>query len=222
MATLFIVSLCLSTFVRGTPWAFFSFALFDALSLAAASSYMGAAVYARAALLGPPFLQSVLSGQAAIGVAISAVQVVSAAMSVPTTLVVTLVADESDYLAHGMTARIFFGISTVFLITTLAAYAWLMKQAFYKSVTGAAKQQGAVQDIDELTGLVSSDDRRNIVAEASSPVYGILKRNWVFMFSIAYVFAVTLVSACFVVHVLQPTTLPTRLSTLRSPSACNP
>ena len=167
------------------------------------SSYLCAAVYARAALLGPSFLQSVLSGQGAIAVAISAVQVVSATISLwglspssKPTVSMVIGADDKDYQPEEMAARIFFGVSALFLCTTLAAYTWLTRQTSYKLVISATKQKREVEHMDEHTGLVANDHRR-VPSQANSRVYQVFKQNWVFMFSIAYVFTVTLVSAYF-------------------------
>ncbi|KAF8138672.1 nucleoside transporter-domain-containing protein [Boletus edulis] len=180
---LLVTSLCFSTFIRGTPLSFLSFALFSAATLAAASGYQCTAVYAGAALLGAPYLQTVISGQAAVAVAVSVVQVVSTLISLwgsspePGSMKVTM-ANAGDDQAEEIAARIFFGVSTIFLCIILAAYAWLTRQPFYKSVISTLEPHYETGDIDERTGLVE-DDRRN------SPT----DKNVTFMFSIAYVFA---------------------------------
>ena len=199
---LLVTSLCLSTFIRGTPFSFFSFALFSAASAAITSGSLCTAVFAGASLLGASFLQTVISGQAAVAVAVSAVQVASSIISLwgsspgPVSMKVVR-ADARDGQAEEKAARIFLSVSAIFLGITLVAYTWLTRQPFYKSVIGALKPHHEVGDTDERTGLVA-DDRRNSPTEPNSHVYQVFRQNLIFMFSIAYVFAVTLVSAYFI------------------------
>lgn len=142
-----------------------------------------------------------LSGQAAIAVAVSAVQVVSAMISLwgsssksVTTEVIR--AEGSDTEPEAIAARIFFGISAIFLGVTLVAYTWLTRQPSYKSVINALERHREVGDAEEHTGLVA-DDSRNPLTGTKSHVFRVFKQNWIFMFSVAYVFAVTLASVCF-------------------------
>ena len=193
---LLVISLCLSTFIQGTPLTFFAFALFDAASMAVSVSYLSTAVYAGAALLGTSFLQAVLSGQAVIGVAVSVVQVASSMIALwgssPKSLSkeVTRIGGRDDQ-AEEVAARMFFGVSAIFLCITLVAHTWLTRQPFYKS--GTLQQHCRVGDSHECTGLVA-DGRTNFSTESKSHVYQVFGRNLIFMFSIAYVFAVTMVS----------------------------
>ncbi|KAH0835950.1 nucleoside transporter-domain-containing protein [Lanmaoa asiatica] len=197
IAMIFLVtSLCLSTFIRSAPSTFLSFALFNTASLAVSAGYLCTATYAGAALLGPSFLQTVLSGQAAVAVVTSAVQVASSIISLwgsspkPVSLEVKR-ADGEDNQAEEIAARIFFCVSVIFIGIVLVAYTWLTRQSFYKSVTGALEQHREVRNVEELTSLVA-DHRRTPQTEADSRVYHVVKQNLIFMFSIAYVFAVTL------------------------------
>ena len=224
---LLVTSLCLSTLIRGTPSTFFAFALFNAASMAVAVSYLCTAVYAGAALLGTSFLQIVLSGQAAIGVAVSAVQVVSSMIALrgsppkPLSMEIMRAESREDHVEE-IAARIFFGISAIFLSIVLIVYTWLARQPFYKSVTSALEQHRRVGGVDERTRLVA-DDRRNSSTEPNSHVYQVFRQNLIFMFSIAYVLAVTLVSVHLItVIVLRLMGSLTRRSCLRSLSVCNP
>jgi equilibrative nucleoside transporter 1/2/3 len=223
---LLVTSLCLSTFIRGTPSTFFAFALFNAASMAVAVSYMCTAVYAGAALLGTSFLQIVLSGQAAIGVAVSAVQVVSSMVALrgPPSKFVSIEimrADGREDHVEEIAARIFFGVSAIFLGIVLIAYTWLTRQSFYKSITSALEQHRRVGD-DERTRLVA-ENRRNPSTEPNSHVYQVFRQNLIFMFSITYVLAITLVGAHLITVIpLQLIGSLTRRSCLRSLSVCNP
>lgn len=214
---LLVSSLCSSTYIRGTPSAFFLFALFNSASLAVSAGYLFTATYAGAALLGASFLQAVLSGQAAIAVAVSVVQVTSSALSLwrlsPKSV------ERADDRAEEMAARIFFGVSAIFVATTLVAYTWLTKQPIYKLATRTLEHHHT----DDLTSLLA-DDCRIPQTEANSRVYRIFKQNLIFMFSIAYVFTVTLVSvpAFITATALQLIRSSTRRFFLRSQPVYNP
>jgi len=198
----FATFLCLSTFNRGTPFAFFAFALFNAACMAAAASYLSTSVYAGASVLGTSFLQPVLTGQAAIAVAVSAVQVASSMIALwvssPKIVLTDIMrADSRDSQAEEIAARIIFGIGAIFLCITLVAYLWLTRQPFYKLVASTLEQYRKFGDPDELTVLVT-DHRRNASTVTTSHVYQVFRKNSIFMFSLAYVFIVSLVSARFV------------------------
>ncbi|KAF9222057.1 hypothetical protein BS17DRAFT_232536 [Gyrodon lividus] len=207
---LFVTLLCLSTFIRGTPSAFFSFVIFSSACLAVSAGYLATAVYAGAALLGASYLQTAMSGQAAIAVAVSAVQVASSAVSVwgstPSSIAAFVASGGAgDGLAEEMAARIFFGVSTVFLAFTLVAYTWLTGQPVYKSTVGILEQYNEVGDGDaeELRGLMEGEPG----SPPSSPnvhVLRVLKENFIFMFSVAYVFVVTLAVFPAITVTVQP------------------
>ena len=196
---IFVVTLlCLSTFIPTTPSTFFVFALVAAAALGLAASYHCTAVYAGAALFGAPFLRAVLSGQAAIAVVVSAVQVASAIIALwgsspMSVLVNTMGAGGRDDQAEALAARIFFGVSAVFLCITLGSFTWLTRQPLYKSVTSALEQHRRAGVADEHSGLLA-DNSRSPSSAPNSDIYRVFRQNLVFMFSIAYVFVVTLVS----------------------------
>ncbi|KAN0081526.1 Nucleoside transporter domain containing protein [Tylopilus felleus] len=194
---IFVVTLlCLSTFIPTTPSTFFVFALVAAAALGLAASYHCTAVYAGAALFGAPFLRAVLSGQAAIAVVVSAVQVASAIIALwgsspMSVLVNTMGAGGRDDQAEALAARIFFGVSAVFLCITLGSFTWLTRQPLYKSVTSALEQHRRAGVADERSGLLA-DNSRSPSSAPNSDIYRVFRQNLVFMFSIAYVFVVTL------------------------------
>jgi len=222
-----ITSLCLITFIRGTPTAFFSFALFSAAAVAITSGYLCTAVFAGASLLGTSFLQIVISGHAAVAVAVSAVQVASSMISLrsssPQSISMTVAsADGRDDRPEDIAARIFFGVSAIFLGITLVAYTWLTKLPFYKSAVVTLEPDRRSGDTEERTRLVA-DDHRKPPTEPNSHVYQVFKQNLIFMFPIAYVFAVTLVSARLITVITsQLIRSSTRLSILRLQSVCDP
>ena len=189
-----IISLCLSASVQGTPLAFYTFSLFNACFLAVTTGYLCTAVFAGAATLGAPFLQTVWAGQATVAVAVSTIQLVSSVISL---WPVTTVVNEGGE-AEAMAARIFFGASTIFLGITLAAYVWLTRQQFYKSVVDMLERHHRVANPEKLTGLIASNNR-----PSTGNVFRVLKQNWIFMFSAMYVFMVTFVSVCFGVMIAR-------------------
>ena len=182
--------------MRATPSAFFAFTLINATLMAGINGYFSVAVYAGAALLGAPFLRAVFSGHAVIGVVVSAVQVVSSiiALQGSHSKFISMAGDDSDDAAEEISARIFFGVSVIFFCTALAAFTWLTKQPFYISVTGALEQRSrGVERPDERTELIAQH-HRNPSAEPNLHVYQVFRKNLIFMFSLTYVFTVTLVS----------------------------
>ncbi|KAG6834896.1 hypothetical protein H0H93_006585 [Arthromyces matolae] len=70
------------TYVRLPTNAFIAFTLAIAACQAAVDSYLQTSVFAVASLYGPQALQATMSGQAAVAVAVSAVQVMSTAIFV--------------------------------------------------------------------------------------------------------------------------------------------
>lgn len=73
--------LTLSTFTHLPTPLFVSFILLNGILQAAAGSYLQTAVVAVASLFGPATMQAVMGGQAAVAVAVSTVQVLSAGAS---------------------------------------------------------------------------------------------------------------------------------------------
>ncbi|KAF9247133.1 nucleoside transporter-domain-containing protein [Melanogaster broomeanus] len=205
---LFVALLCFSTFVQATPTLFFSFVLLSSVCLAVSAGYLGTAVYAGAALFGTSYLQTVISGQAAVAVAVSAVQVASSAISVwgstPSSIAAFVASGGAeDDQAEGIAARIFFGVSTVFLAFTLVAYTWLTRQPAYRSTAGLLEQhrKAGDEDSEELCGLMDG----GVPSSPNVHVLRVLKENFIFMFSISYVFVVTLAVFPAITVTVRPT-----------------
>lgn len=139
-------------------------------------------------------MQAVVSGQAAIGVAVSAVQLLSALASVNTPIAGTMVIAEKS--AEARSAFVFFALSTVFYIFSAGAYAWLMRTPEYRVVRDGPRSRRISLSMSqsftvdgEGTGLVSG-------RPASSPFarsIAMIKTNLPFNFTVACVFGVTLV-----------------------------
>jgi len=142
-------------------------------------------------------MQAVVSGQAAVGVAVSAIQLLSALASVRTSPAKATIIEERG--AETRSAFMFFALSTVFYIFSAGAYAWLTKTPGYQEINGGhtthriSISMSSSLTADEGTGLVSGGSRD----ATSSPIartIAMIKTNLAFNFTVAWVFIVTLVS----------------------------
>ena len=183
--------LSISTFVRISPGLFFACVLINAIIQAGLGSFMQTSAIAVASLFGPPAVQAMMAGQAAVAVAISLVQVVSATLSVwaHRDSVTTY---ESDGSAEARSAFVFFTLSALYLLLVAGAHAWMVAQPVYRSVTAALeparKSDGGA---DERRALVSSGPSGQ---SATAQIFRVAKRNALYEIAVSYVFAVTLVS----------------------------
>lgn len=152
-----------------------------------------------ASRFGAPALQAVVSGQAAIGVAVSAIQLLSALAAVNTSVAGATVMVEQ--VAEARSAFVFFALSTVFYIFSAGAYAWLMRTPEYRETKDSRRprrislsmSQNLPAD-DEGIGLVSGRSRsRDKVSSPFARTIAMIKTNLAFNFAVAWVFGVTLV-----------------------------
>lgn len=174
---------------------FFAFILANGTIQAIVGAYMQTSVVAVASVFGPPAVQAMMSGQAAVGVAVSAVQVISAAGSVwgkPKTFV-------SDGTAEERSAYAFFSLSTVFLIASAGAFMWMTRQPVYQTVAAPLdkRNQNATlvgDDDDERGGLLGSQTLPPLtLGSEKANAIRVAKVNATFEVAVAYVFIVTLV-----------------------------
>jgi equilibrative nucleoside transporter 1/2/3 len=133
-----------------------------------------------------------MSGQAAVAVAVSGVQVVSAAASVwgkPRSF-------ESDGTAEERSAFMFFSLSTLFLIVSAVAHAWMVRMPVYEHVAAPLEKErkriGGDAHEDERHGLISTG-LGNSFAQEKANVLRIAKLNISYEVAVACVFMVTLV-----------------------------
>lgn len=188
------LSLTLSTYFRISPGIFFTFVLVNGMAQAALGSYLQTSVIAVASLFGPATVQSLMLGQAAVAVIISGVQVITAAASTWGDKGASAVATKD---AEAMSAFVFFGLSTIFLLATVGIQRWLMTLSIYQSVVRSLEVQHTRVDgvADEHHSLVSGEgskfhtDRKNILRVA--------RANALYELAVAYVFVVTLVGYLF-------------------------
>lgn len=203
-----VTILFLTTFLPLSPAPFFYFIMISAFCLSGCASYLSNSVFAGAALFGAPYMQSMMSGQAAVAVAVSSVQVISSAISIwGTTPVALAIGDtDPDGQAEEKSARIFFGISALFMIATLLAYKWLASLQIYTTTMGALE--------DSVKARVVSDeaDERQPLLPAALPsavegnqIFRVLKTNFIYNFAVGFVFTVTLAVYPAITVTIKPT-----------------
>ncbi|KIN95721.1 hypothetical protein M404DRAFT_165111 [Pisolithus tinctorius Marx 270] len=211
--TFFLFLFFLSTFPQVNPSIFFSFVLVCSIAMSASGVFLSTSVYAGAALLGSPYMQSTVSGQAAIAVIVSTVELISSTLSVwgasPETIA-TFIAEDGigDGKTEESAARIFFGVSVLYMAFTFAASVRLTKQPLYKSTVGLLDHQPKASEIaeddEERHRLVSG--RQNISSpKPSSDLWRVFKDNFPFMFSTAYTFIATLAIFPAITSTVSPT-----------------
>ncbi len=187
-------ALTISTYIHPSPGVFFAFVLLNGMAQAAAGSYLQTSVIAVASLFGPSALQAMMSGQAAVGVAVSGVQVLSSAASTrgtsPSSSSVASSPEEGSAFA-------FFGLSTLFLVFSAAAQSWLVKLPAYTSLMDRIKHINTVshggEDPNESSGLILSPQTQVFVSDKREQIIRVTKANITYNIAVAYVFAVTLV-----------------------------
>ena len=133
-----------------------------------------------------------------MGVAVSAIQLLSAVASVKASPAGFTVMEERA--AEARSAFIFFALSTVFFIFSAGAYAWLMKTPEYREITGDNKTRRVSISLSqsftsdgEGDGLVSGRSRGTPPSPVARTI-AMIKTNLPFNFTAAWVFTVTLVS----------------------------
>ena len=177
-------ALTISTYVHAPAGLFFAFVLTNGIAQAAAGSYLQTAVIAVASLFGPTAIQAVMTGQAAIAIAVSGVEVLSAAGSISTStesdMVITSNPEEKSAFA-------FFALSTVFLVFSAGAQILLTRLPLYKTL---------MQQFHTTTehALASSQEITHHVESKKHHLLRVGKVNVIYNFAVAYVFIVTLVS----------------------------
>lgn len=138
-----------------------------------------------------------MSGQAAVAVAVSGVQVVSAAVSVwgkPRTF-------QGDGTAEERSAFAFFTLSTLFLVVSAGAHTWLVRMPVYERIAAPLERQkmktiGMDAHEDERLGLISTG-HGNSFAHGRANALRVAKLNISYEVAVAYVFVVTLVRFLF-------------------------
>jgi equilibrative nucleoside transporter 1/2/3 len=194
--TILTALLMLSTFVQFSPGFFFAFVLLNGIFQAAAGSYLQTSIVAIASLFGPSAMQAVMSGQAAVAVVVSSVQVVTAAMAlwgIPEESIATF---RIDGETESNAACVFFGLSTVFLVGVMAAHRRFVALPVYGAVVESRNKVVVERDegdADERHGLVSGG-REDETFDKKTRILLVAKTNIIYEIAVAFVFIITLVS----------------------------
>ncbi|EKM59440.1 uncharacterized protein PHACADRAFT_205650 [Phanerochaete carnosa HHB-10118-sp] len=176
--TILTFMLILSTYFHPSARAFFAFAMLNAIAQAAAGSYLQTSIIAVASLFGPTALQALMSGQAAIAVAVSGVEVVSAAISLHNPPAPGIVVESEP---EENSAFFFFAFSTLFYLVSAWAHIQLTRLPAYHDLMGRFSQASHQTTASESTR-----------EEKKSQIVRTFKANMIFNFSVAYVFITTL------------------------------
>lgn len=198
-----------STFYHVEPGLFFASILVNGAVQAALDSHLQTSVIAVASLFGPHAVQALMSGQAAVATVVSAVQVLNTSLFLWTTMTTT---PESagvtvvDGPAEEGSARVFFTLSTIFLVMSAMAHNMLVAKTSYKTLAAPLEQAPAREEANAeeqqpftfLGGREYIDDKARILRVAIN--------NITFEIAVAYVFIVTMA-------VFPPSQLPCCLQT---------
>ncbi|KAG5644946.1 hypothetical protein DXG03_007411 [Asterophora parasitica] len=180
------------TFFRVTPGLFVAFVLFNGASQAAFGGYLQTSTIAVASLFGPQAMQAVMSGQAAVAVAVSAVQVLSSSLflwrATPETISAKLVGSPEQG-----SARVFFAFSTVFLIISAVAHNVLVSTQAYKILVAPIEQKSFREQGTTEESLLLTSEGPNDYSSDKASILRVAKANITYEIAGCYIFIVTLV-----------------------------
>ena len=158
-----------------------------------AGAYLQTSVIAVGSLFGPPAIQSMMAGQAAVAVVVSGVQVISSAASVagkPGTYT-------SDGSAEEKAAFIFLALSTAFLIVCAGVHTWFIRMPVYKIVAASLESKSKIRDDpgqeEERRELIPNESATSTLQSNKANVIRVAKINVIYEVAVALVFLVTLV-----------------------------
>lgn len=134
-----------------------------------------------------------MSGQAAVGVLVSLIQVFSAGASVRTSEVSGNSDVDGEAASAARAAFVFFGLSTLFLVFTFACHTWLVTLPAYKAVVVPFEaKKGITGGDEEREALVGGAALIGDLPYKKNRIMDIAKMNAEYNFAVAYVFIVTL------------------------------
>ncbi|KAH8999415.1 nucleoside transporter-domain-containing protein [Lactarius akahatsu] len=168
--------LTLSTFIDLPEGIFITFVISTGIALAGAGAYLQTSVIAVASLFGPSIIQSLLSGQAIVAVILA-----SSALLMGT--------------AETKSARLFFGISTSFLLVCGTANVWMTRLPSYRAVVPAEPRRRRTLSISADFLLPAPDGSDTRVSDSKATwdqILSIAQRNIIYELAVAYVFIITL------------------------------
>ena len=193
-ATLLILSfltalLTLSTFFQFNGGLFFTFVLLNGALQATAGAYLQTSVVAVASLFGPAAVQAMMSGQAAVAVVVSGVQVLSAAAFLWGESRESKTFDIAIAAAEERSASTFFALSTLFLLLCAVAHGWLARLPTYKIIAAPLEQHKTARSGHQSL----SSTRRPEVSDEKARILQLATANITYEMAIAYVFVITIV-----------------------------
>jgi len=148
MAALFIL-----TWIPTHPTVFFIFVLANAVSQSIVCSYFSSSVVATSSYFGPFAMQALMTGQAAVAVMISLIQVIVHALSLADNPVKRR--QEKGRPAEDNSASLFFSLTTTGMLVAFLAHAYLIRLPIYRNVV-APFEKGKVIETEEEEGLMTS------------------------------------------------------------------
>ncbi|KAG6831868.1 hypothetical protein H0H92_006985 [Tricholoma furcatifolium] len=200
--TFFCLLLTITTYLHLAPGIFFTLVLAVGAIQAALGSYLQTSVVAVASLFGPQAVQAMMSGQAAVAVAVSSVQVLSSALFIWRATPEQIETNALDGGAERNSARVFFALSSLFLVISAFAHNILVSKPTYKTLVAPLEQKVAL-GTTEIEQPLASHGR-----ESHSNWNGILhvaKINITYEVAVSYVFIVTLAVFPPISASVQPT-----------------
>ena len=145
MAALFIL-----TWIPTHATIFFIFVLSNAVTQSIVCSYFSSSVVATSSYFGPFAMQALMTGQAAVAVIISLIQVTVTALSLDGNPV-----KAKERATEDNSASVFFSLTTAGLLVAYLAHAHLVRMPVYRNVA-APFEMGKVIETEEEEGLMTS------------------------------------------------------------------
>jgi solute carrier family 29 (equilibrative nucleoside transporter), member 1/2/3 len=138
-------------------------------------------------------MQPVMSGQAAVGVLVSLIQVFSAGAGIHTSDASGGSDVGGEEASAARAAFVFFGLSTLFLVFSTASHIWLETLTAYKAVVAPFQAKAGVIGVDEeREALVGGGGMADRLRHKKGRIWAVAKMNAEYNFAAAYVFMVTL------------------------------
>jgi equilibrative nucleoside transporter 1/2/3 len=141
------------TWIPTHPTVFFLFVLANAVSESIACAHFTSSLVATSSYFGPFAMQAVMSGQGAIAVVISFIQLTVTALSLDDNLIKRR--KEEGRATEDNSASLFFFLTTTGMLVALLAHARLVRMPVYRNVA-APFEEGKVIETEEEEGLMTS------------------------------------------------------------------
>ncbi|KZV94005.1 hypothetical protein EXIGLDRAFT_737582 [Exidia glandulosa HHB12029] len=172
--TALFVFFSVTALVALPPIPFFYLVIGAGILQSGAVSYMNAAVFALASLFGPLTMQAAMAGQAAAGVLVSLVQMITLYSSLRSS------SRDSEKDTSGPAAFWFFTASTLFMLATIGVHGYVARQGAYRRV------------VEPVETAQSAPLAHGVDKEGLAYTARVARNNLIFNFTVASVFIVTL------------------------------